>query len=92
MIPVPPREEQSVLLDRLRWMLTAANDLEVRAQEVRSLLRSFEASIMAKAFRGDLVPQEPDDEPASVLLKRIRVEHTEKVVTRGSRSRKKEQT
>lgn len=32
----------------------------------------FEQSILSKAFRGELVPQDPDDEPASVLLERIR--------------------
>ena len=31
-------------------------------------------SILAKAFRGELVPQDPNDEPASVLLERIKVE------------------
>ena len=31
-------------------------------------------SILAKAFRGELVPQEPNDEPASVLLERIKME------------------
>ena len=33
-------------------------------------------SILAKAFRGELVPQDPNDEPASVLLERIKVERT----------------
>ena len=35
---------------------------------------SLDQSILAKAFRGELVPQDPNDEPASVLLERIRAE------------------
>ena len=38
----------------------------------RALLPKLEAAVLAKAFRGELVPQDPNDESASVLLKRIR--------------------
>jgi type I restriction enzyme S subunit len=39
-----------------------------------SYLNKLNQSILAKAFRGELVPQDPNDEPASVLLERIRAE------------------
>jgi type I restriction enzyme, S subunit len=39
-------------------------------------LREMDRSILAKAFRGELVPQDPTDEPASVLLERLRAERT----------------
>lgn len=45
----------------------------------------LDQSILAKAFRGQLVPQDPNDEPASVLLERIRAER-EKV---GNKKEKK---
>lgn len=50
-------------------------------------------SILAKAFRGELVPQDPNDEPASVLLEKIktekgRLEEAKKMVTKQERSGK----
>ena len=41
-------------------------------------LDSLDQSILAKALRGELVPQDPNDEPASVLLKRIRTERAKR--------------
>ena len=40
--------------------------------------KRLEQSILAKAFRGELVPQNPNDEPASVLLERIRAERAKR--------------
>ena len=45
--------------------------LEAEAARARALIDRLEAAILAKAFRGELVPQDPNDEPASVLLERI---------------------
>lgn len=42
--------------------------------EARERIPTLDQSILAKAFRGELVPQDPNDEPASVLLERIRAE------------------
>ena len=42
--------------------------------EAESALSTLDQSILAKAFRGELVPQDPNDEPASVLLERIRAQ------------------
>ena len=49
-----------------------ADRLDAEAARARALLDRLEAAILARAFRGELVPQDPDDEPASVLLERIR--------------------
>lgn len=46
----------------------------VSTQRPTLLLDRLDQSILAKAFRGELVPQDPEDEPASVLLERIRAE------------------
>jgi hypothetical protein len=40
----------------------------------RTLIDHLDQAVLAKAFRGELVPQDPNDEPASVLLERIRAE------------------
>jgi type I restriction enzyme S subunit len=50
------------------------NHLEAEAQRALTLLNRLEASLLVKAFRGELVPQDPKDEPASALLDRIRAE------------------
>nr|WP_082784418.1 restriction endonuclease subunit S [Gluconobacter thailandicus] len=50
------------------------NHLETEAQRALTLLNRLESSLLAKAFRGELVPQDPNDEAASVLLDRIRAE------------------
>jgi type I restriction enzyme, S subunit len=51
-----------------------ADRMEAEAARARALLDRLEAAILARAFRGELVPQDPEDEPASVLLDRIRSE------------------
>lgn len=52
---------------------TADRDLEAEAARACALIDRLESTLLAKAFRGGLVPQDPNDEPASVLLDRIRV-------------------
>ena len=73
-IPLPPLHEQIAIADRLEAAFTRADRLEAEAARARALLDRLEAAILAKAFRGELVPQDPNDEPASVLLDRIRAE------------------
>jgi type I restriction enzyme S subunit len=48
----------------------------------RKLIDHLDQAILAKAFRGELVPQDPSDEPASVLLDRIRAERTQNATSR----------
>lgn len=71
-IALPPRQEQDEIAHRVRKALARADRLEAEAARARVLLDKLEASILAKAFRGELVPQDSNDEPASVLLERIR--------------------
>ena len=47
---------------------------EARYTKAKAYVDKLTQSILAKAFRGELVPQDPNDEPASVLLERIRAE------------------
>jgi len=53
---------------------------------VLAQLRQLEAGFLGKAFRGELVPQDPNDEPASVLLDRIRAERELARQPNGKRS------
>lgn len=54
--------------------MARADRLEAEAKPARALRDRLESAILAKAFRGELVSQDPNDEPASVLLERIRAE------------------
>jgi type I restriction enzyme, S subunit len=53
-------------------MSVSAHRLASEATSARKLIDHLDKAILAKAFRGELVPQDPNDEPASLLLKRIR--------------------
>lgn len=71
-IPIPPVEEAREIVSLIESAFARADRLEAEAARARKLLDRLEAAILAKAFRGELVPQDPNDEPASVLLERIR--------------------
>lgn len=74
MIPVAPEIEQSAIVARVRSAFTEIDRLTAEAAAARRLLDRLDQAILAKAFRGELVPQDPTDEPAGVLLDRIRAE------------------
>ena len=73
-IPLPPFEEQVEMLRRLNVAFARADRLEAEAARARALLDRLESAILAKAFRGELIPQDPNDEHASVLLEQIRAQ------------------
>jgi type I restriction enzyme S subunit len=73
-IALPPVAEQKEIVTRIRAALARADRLEAEAARARALLDRLEAAVLARAFRGELVPQDPNDEPASALLARIRAQ------------------
>jgi len=70
----PSIAEQKEIVNRVQTLFKIADKVEQQYQEVKAYLNKIDQSILAKAFRGELVPQDPNDEPASVLLERIRAE------------------
>ncbi|MFH7812847.1 MULTISPECIES: restriction endonuclease subunit S [Acetobacter] len=74
LVPFPPSDVRAHVVKSLDTLFARANRLESEAQRALTLLNRLESSLLAKAFRGELVPQDPTDEPASVLLDRIRAE------------------
>ncbi len=73
-LPLPPLLEQTEIIRRVEQLFTLADQLEARYQSAKVQLERLTPALLAKAFRGELVEQDPTDEPASVLLERIRAE------------------
>lgn len=87
-VPVPPAAEAREIVRLITAAFARADRLEAEAARARALLDRLEAAILAKAFRGELVPQDPNDEPASVLLDRIRAERAAAPKPKRGRARK----
>lgn len=75
-LPIAPLDEQAEIVRRIEsafgWLDRMAADHAAAAR----LLPKLEAAIFAKAFRGELVPQDPNDEPAAKMLERIKAVRT----------------
>ena len=69
---IPSLQEQAEINERVQALFTLADQLEARLTSARKIVDRLTPALLAKAFRGELVPQDPGDEPASVLLERIR--------------------
>jgi type I restriction enzyme, S subunit len=74
-LAVPPLEEQEEIVRRIEKALNWLKIVEAEEGQATHLLNRLDQANLAKAFRGELVPQDPNDEPASVLLDRIRSSH-----------------
>jgi type I restriction enzyme S subunit len=83
-VPLPPKSEQHRIIEELARIASLAdnqsNSIEVGI--IRAL--KLRESILRNAFSGQLVSQDPNDEPASVLLERIRVERAAMATTNGN--------
>lgn len=73
-VPIATAEEQSAAVERTEQILSNADRLESELAMLITHAAHLRQAILAKAFSGQLVPQAPKDEPASVLLERIRAE------------------
>jgi type I restriction enzyme S subunit len=71
-LPIPNLELQKQIVRRVQSAFSWIDRLATEATSARKLIDHLDEAILAKAFRGELVPQDPNDEPASVLLKRIK--------------------
>lgn len=75
---LPPLAEQQEIVRRVEELFALADRIEGRYKKAKACVDKLTQSILAKAFRGELVPQDPNDEPASELLKKIRKEQKSK--------------
>ncbi|ELQ8318227.1 restriction endonuclease subunit S, partial [Pseudomonas aeruginosa] len=84
-IQVPPATEQTEIVRRVEQLFAFADQLEARVNAAKACIDRLTQSILAKAFRGELVPQDPNDEPASVLLERIKAQRAAAPKTKRGR-------
>lgn len=71
-VPLPPLAEQTEIVRRVEALFALADRIEARLATAQRLVERLTPATLSKAFRGDLVPQDPNDEPASKLLERVR--------------------
>ncbi|MGL3607637.1 restriction endonuclease subunit S [Rhizobium sp. G187] len=82
---VPPLEEQHEIVRRIESAFAKIDRLAKEAKRALELVGRLDEAILAKAFRGELVPQDENDEPAEHLLARIRAER--EAAPKGKRGR-----
>jgi type I restriction enzyme S subunit len=74
-VPIPPTfHEQQLIVAEIESRLSVCDKIEETIEQSLRQAESLRQSILKKAFEGKLVPQDPNDEPASVLLARIKAE------------------
>ncbi len=77
MYPIPPIEEQTEIVRLVEQYFALADTLEKNLANAKQRVDNLTQSILAKAFKGELVPQDPNDEPAEKLLERIKAAREE---------------
>ena len=70
-VPLPSPQEQAEIVRRVGTLFAFADRLEARLKAAQTATERLTPALLAKAFRGELVPQDPNDEPASELLRRL---------------------
>ena len=86
-IPLPPLEDQRRIVAEVEEQLSVIDAMRASIERVQRRSRALRAAILERAFRGELVPQDPADEPAEALLARIRAGREERAPACGARRR-----
>ena len=91
LIPLPPVSEQERILEAIHTAFISIDNIEHSDTELNTLITIAKSKILDLAIRGKLVPQDPNDEPASVLLERIQAEK-EGLIKQGKIKRDKKES
>jgi type I restriction enzyme S subunit len=84
-VPLPPVDEQAEIVRRVEALFAFADRLEARLASAQAAADRLTPALLAKALRGELVPQNPADEPATELLARLRAQRESTPPTRKAR-------
>lgn len=85
-MPLPSHIEQQEIVRQVNHYFELADQLEARFEQAAALVEQLPQALLAKAFSGQLVPQDPNDEPASALLDLLQAEPA--TPAKGKRGRK----
>ncbi len=80
-IPLPPLSEQKRIVTAIEAIFAQIDLLEQNKADLQTAVKQAKSKILDLAIRGKLVPQDPDDEPASVMLEKLRVEKEAKIAS-----------
>ena len=75
-IPIPPKEEQKRILSEVDKWMSFVDDIDTNSKDLQLYIKHTKSKILDLAIHGKLVPQNPNDEPAIELLKRINPDFT----------------
>ena len=91
LIPIPPKAEQKKILERIKIILSNINEIDLYREKLQNDIVNVKSKILDLAIHGKLVPQDPNDEPVSSLLERIRTEK-EELIKQGKIKRNKKES
>ena len=80
---LPPLEEQKEIVNRIEKLFSLADHIEETVNSKLEESKVLRKSILKKAFEGKLVPQDPNDEPAELLLEKIKKQPTPKLLSKN---------
>ena len=89
-VPVPTLAEQEKIVAEIESRFERADALETAVDRALNDAEKLKQAVLKKAFSGELVPQNPDDEPASVLLDRIRAARASELPAKKGKQKKTE--
>ena len=75
-IPIPPKEEQKRILSEVDKWMSFVDDIDTNCKDLQLYIKHTKSKILDLAIHGKLIPQDPNDEPAIELLKRINPDFT----------------
>ena len=88
-LPIPPEEEIDYAIKSLQSSFRWLNSIRKNGGDIGDNLTKLDHSILTKAFCGELIPQDPNDESASILLERIRMEKARQAVEKKGKPKQR---